>query len=246
MKTILASLLLAVVVAASFGTSLVGAQSGNPPSTPPAGGMVDGQGRGRGPWSPGPFGEGELHEEMITVLAGKLGLTVNELNAKLDAGTTIAQLASDKGMTVEEFRTMMQEAREEAIALGVKNGTLSQEQADWLNSRGNLLRENGMGFGRGLFGEGLMHDEMVTVMAGKLGLTEAELNTKLEAGETIADLASAKGMTVVEFRQMMVDARSEAINLAVKNGTLTQEQADWMKSRGERMRDHMGGMHGSW
>jgi len=244
MKTILASLLLAVVVAASFGTSLVGAQGGNPPSTQPQ--WMDGQGRGRGPWGPGTFGEGELHEEMITVLAGKLGMTVEELNTKLDAGTTIAQLASEKGMTVEEFRVMMQEAREEAIALGVKNGTISQEQADRLNSRGDLLRENGMGFGRGLFGEGLLHDEMMTVLAGELGLTVDDLNTKLEAGETIADLASDKGMTVVEFRQMMLDARTEALDLAVKNGTLTQEQVDWMKSHGNGMRDRMGGMHGNW
>jgi len=244
MKTILASLLLAVVVAASFGTSLVGAQAGNPPSTQPQG--MDGQGRGRGPWGPGTFGEGELHEEMITVLAGKLSLTVEELNTKLDAGTTIAQLASEKGMTVEEFRVMMQEAREEAIALGVKNGTITQEQADRLNSRGDLLRENGMGFGRGLFGEGLLHDEMMTVLAGELGLTVDDLNARLEAGVTIADLASDKGMTVVEFRQMMLDARTEALDLAVKNGTLTQEQADWMKSRGNGMRDRMGGMHGNW
>jgi hypothetical protein len=183
---------------------------------------------------------------MITVLAGKLGLTVEELNTKMDAGTTVAQLASEKGMTVEEFRVMMQEAREEAIALGVKNGTITQEQADRLNSRGDRLRENGMGFGRGLFGEGLFHDEMLTVLAGKLGLTVNDLNAKLEASETIADLASDKRLTVVEFRQMMLDARAEALDLAVKNGTLTQEQVDWMKSRGNEMRDRMGGMHGNW
>jgi hypothetical protein len=183
---------------------------------------------------------------MITVLAGKLGLTVEELNTKLDTGTTVAQLASEKGMTVEEFRTMMQAAREEAIALGVKNGTITQEQADRLNKRGEFLKENGVGYGRGLFGEGLLHDEMVTVLAGKLGLTETDLNAKLEAGETIADLASDKGLTVVEFRQMMLDARAEALDLAVKNGTLTQEQVDWMKSRGNGMRDRMGGMHGNW
>ncbi len=33
----------------------------------------------------------------------------------------------------------------------------------------------------------------------------------------------------------MLDARSQAIDLAVADGTLTQEQADWMNSRGGMM-----------
>ncbi len=243
MKTIFASLLVAVVLSASLGTSLVGAQGNTPPGN--QSGLGEGFGRGRGPQNGSGFlGEGLLHDEMITVLAGKLSLTVEVLNSRLAAGETIADIASEKGMTVNEFRQMMVDARSEAVDLGLKNGTITQAQANWMKNRTDDGRGFGMGRGDGFFGEGLMHEEMITALAGKLGLTVAELNTKLDAGTTIAQLASDKGMTVVEFRQMMVDARSAAVDLAVKNGTITQAQADWMKSRGKMGNRHMGGMWG--
>ncbi len=208
MKTMIAGLLLAVVLAGSFGTSQAGAQ-GNTPPDKGFGVAADGLGLGRGPRSGnGLFGEGLLHDEMIAVLAGKLGLTEDALNARLDAGDTVADIASEKGLTVNEFRQMMVDARTEAVGLAVKNGTITQAQADWMKNRTDDGRGFGMGKGEGFFGEGPMHEEMITVLAGKLGLSVAELNTKLDTGATIAQLASDKGMTVVEFRQMMVDARN--------------------------------------
>lgn len=243
MKTIFASLLVAVVLAASLGTSLVGAQGNTPPGN--QSGFGEGFGRGRGPQNgAGFYGDGLLHDEMITIVAGKLGLTVDALNTRLAAGETIADIASEKGMTVNEFRQMMVDARSEAVDLAVKNGAITQAQADWMKNRTDDGRGVGMGRGAGFFGEGPMHEEMVTVLAEKLGLTVTELNTKLDTGTTIAQLASDKGMTVVEFRQMMVDARSAAIDLALKNGTITQAQAEWMKSRGNMGNGHMGGMWG--
>jgi hypothetical protein len=41
----------------------------------------------------------------------------------------------------------------------------------------------------------------------------------------------------------MTDARTQAIDQAVKAGTLTQAQADWMKTRGGAMNN--GGMMGA-
>ena len=242
MKTMIAGLILAVVLAASFGTALVNAQGNMPP-----GNQVDGEGfgRGRGPRSgSGMFGDGLIHDEMISILAGKLGLTADELNTRLNAGETIADIASEKDMSVVEFRQLMLDAHTEAVALAVKNGTITQEQADWFKSRPGTERGSGMGMGQGngLFGEGLIHDEMVTALAGKLGFTADELESKLDDGTTIAQLASDKGLTVVEFRQLMTDARNEAVDLAVKNGTITQAQADWMKSREMMGNGRMGGM----
>lgn len=76
--------------------------------------------------------------------------------------------------------------------------------------------------------DGLLHDEMIAVFAEKLGISRDDLDARLAEGETIAQIASAKGLTVDQFRTLMVDARAQAIDQAAKNGTLTQSQADWM------------------
>ncbi len=81
-------------------------------------------------------------------------------------------------------------------------------------------------------GLGIMHDELVAVYAEALGLSVDEINTRIEAGETMSQIAYSAGLSADEFRTLMTDARTKAIDLAVKNGTITQEQADWMKDRG--------------
>ena len=104
----------------------------------------------------------------------------------------------------------------------------------------------GSGYGRGMMGggmmgyagtgvEGPMHDAMVAAFAQKLGITVDDLNARLAKGETMAQIAASKGLTSAEFYTLMKDARSQAIDQAVKDGTLTQAQADWMKQRGAGM-----------
>lgn len=107
----------------------------------------------------------------------------------------------------------------------------------------------GGGMGRGMMGnqaagnqDGILHDAMITVFAEKLGLSVNDLNARLANGETMAQIAASKGLTADEFTTVMTDARNQAIDQAVKEGTLTQAQADWMKQRGAGQM--MGGARG--
>lgn len=107
----------------------------------------------------------------------------------------------------------------------------------------------GMGGGRGFCGSGngdvsgtavpgqtgVIHDGVVSYFAEKLGIAVDEINSRLANGETMAQIALSTGLSYEEFRTLMVDARTAAINQAVADGTLTQEQADWMLSRGGMM-----------
>lgn len=102
----------------------------------------------------------------------------------------------------------------------------------------NLLNRAGCGRNTGDFGVtggGILHEYMEQIFADKLGLTETEIETRLADGETMSQIALAEGFTLEEFQVWMLDARSQAIDLAVADGTLTQEQADWMNSRGGMM-----------
>ena len=110
----------------------------------------------------------------------------------------------------------------------------------------------GSGYGQGMMGvnasgtqDGFLHDEMIAVYAQKLGISVEDLNARLAKGETMAQIASSKGLTADQFTALMADARSQAIDQAVKNGTLTQAQADWMKQRGAGMTAGGRGMRGT-
>jgi hypothetical protein len=81
-------------------------------------------------------------------------------------------------------------------------------------------------------GTGVLHTYMVTAFADKLGLKVEDVNARLTAGETMYDIAIADGVKTEDFPALMTDVRTKALDAAVKDGVITQAQADWMKSRG--------------
>jgi hypothetical protein len=82
---------------------------------------------------------------------------------------------------------------------------------------------------------GVLHDTMVSAFAQALGLTPEELETRLQAGDTLWVIAQEQGKTSEPFQEMMTTARTSAVNQAVTDGVITQEQADFMLERMGRM-----------
>lgn len=104
----------------------------------------------------GPRGGGYLQEYMQAAIAEKLGLTVEELEAKKAEGVTVLQLMQEKNLSVEEFQTLMFEARTQAIDDALAAGAITQEQADWMKTNSPMFNGTGsrgagprMGRGRG-------------------------------------------------------------------------------------------------
>lgn len=157
-KFIFALAIVATLVVALLSTASVFAQGTTPtPPTPGSGygrGMMGGRGAGMGTGMAA--GDGILHDTMISVYAQKLGISVDDLNARLAKGETMAQIASAQGLTAEQFTSLMTDARAQAIDQAVKDGTLTQAQADWMKQRGNgggMMGGNaGRGAGRGMRG----------------------------------------------------------------------------------------------
>ena len=81
-------------------------------------------------------------------------------------------------------------------------------------------------------GTGLLHDYMSNAMAEVLGVSVEELQASHDAGETFYDFALASGYTADEITLLMQDARTSALNAALADGVITQEQFDFMQSRG--------------
>jgi predicted DNA-binding protein (UPF0251 family) len=183
---------------------------------------------------------GPLHEYMTESLAGSLEISASELEERHEAGETIWDIANDLGISQEDFRDLMLEARNDAINQAVVDGILSQEQGEWmLDHMGGV-----MGFGPGMMGarpggrgfygegEGPLHDYMAPAMADAFRLTVEELEALHESGKNLWDYAQEQGISEEEFLALKEAARIEAINQALADGIISQEQAD-------RMLDHM-------
>lgn len=165
-NTVLFSVAALVLIVAGFGTTSSVSANFSEPSLPVINGVFDqGTPQGRGPRSgvggSGLPGDGILHDGIIATFSVSVGIPVDEIETRLAAGETLSAMALSKGFTVTEFQTMLNDAREKAIAAAVANGDLTQEQADWMANRGNQINGssaargtgNGVGNGRGNKGQ---------------------------------------------------------------------------------------------
>ncbi len=105
----------------------------------------------------------------------------------------------------------------------------TQAQAGWMSGRGS---QTGMGSGVNGTGSGILHDQLIAAYAEALVIPVADLEVRLDNGETMSQIALSTGLTFEQFRTLMIDVRTQAINQAVNDGVLTQAQADWINQRG--------------
>jgi hypothetical protein len=90
-----------------------------------------------------------------------------------------------------------------------------------------------LGFGWHLGGWGARAWTMFDTVAQALGLTPQEFFTELhDEGKTVTEIAEEKGIDIETVQDAVGAARGEAmreaIEQAVEDGKLTQEQADWL------------------
>jgi bacterioferritin-associated ferredoxin len=72
---------------------------------------------------------------------------------------------------------------------------------------------------------------VTNVLKSKFGVTDDEINKAAQSGKTLYDVAKDKGVTDEQFKSAVIEERIKAIDQAVKDGTMTKEQADFMKER---------------
>ena len=173
-----------------------------------------------------------LFEGKLDAAADYLGLTEAQLLNELRDGKTLAQVAKAHGKTADGLIQAMVDSAKKKLDEAVKAGKLTRSQADAvaadLEARITDL-VNSETFGRmGSLGPHIMKPFLagVEAAAGYLGLTQAELRTQLESGKTLAEIAKAQGKTAEGLVNALYDSQKKQLDEAVKNGKLTQSQAD--------------------
>ena len=145
------------------------------------------------------------------------------------AGSNIdenALLADALGITVDELQAARETANQAAIEQAIAEGLITQEQADAMQAHKNVMS----------------YLDRDTLLATALGMSVEDLHTAYADGETLSTLMSAKGLDAATVREKLQTAYTEALAQAVKDGVITQEQADEMSQDGRGFGMMPGGM----
>jgi hypothetical protein len=141
-------------------------------------------------------------------------------------------------VTPEALRSALGAAEDAQLDQAVKDGKLTQAQADAIKKRRaedkTVLGGPGIGGpGRGHGGPGFGGLRFkagpggaLDAAASALGVTRAELQTKLRAGKSIADVAKDEGKSLDDVKKAITDGVTKELDQAVTDKQLTSAQRD--------------------
>jgi hypothetical protein len=243
LSLILIGVAMTVGVLATAG--LVYAAVGNPTETQTPDEMPFGPRMMSGSDFPGMFGgrgvgflgndwEGPLSDYMLPAIADAFGLSNDQVEAFQMVKDAIASIKGD--LTTDEIQQKMKEAFTSAIDQALAEGAISQDEADQMLAQIEQPGEGPMvAFGgRGMRGDfpfgdreaGIFQEYMEPALAEALGVSLEELQSMKVEGLNLKDYAEEQGLTDEELHNLMVEVYTNAINAALKDGAITQEQAD--------------------
>ena len=88
------------------------------------------------------------------------------------------------------------------------------------------------------------YDYVESVLKNNLGMTDEEITAGLNSGKTMYDLAEEKGMTEDQFKAALLEERNKAVDKAVADGTITNEEGDSLKETLKNNLDNCTGIPG--
>jgi hypothetical protein len=153
----------------------------------------------------------------VTAAASYIGITEAQLRTELGTDKSLADVAIAHGKTRDGLIAALAAAQQQEIATLVDQKGIGARQGA------------GPGFGRGPRGNVIGDSEAAA--AAYLGTTEADLETKVRAGQTLGQIANA---TAGKNRDGLVNAliadATAKIDAAQKAGTITADQATQLKA----------------
>ncbi|WP_435166757.1 hypothetical protein [Paenibacillus glycanilyticus] len=160
----------------------------------------------------GGFGGNFVSDSVLTLLK----LDRDTLNEKLAAGSTLADIAKEQGVSNDDLKAALTTAFEQHQ---------SDEKSKFTANLDNLINSDQIAQGREGRRGGRGFGQNLDTVATALNMTEDELKTELQAGKTIADIAEAKGVSTDSVVNALETAIHAQIDQAVTDGKLTADEA---------------------
>jgi hypothetical protein len=209
------------IAAGAGGALAAGVGGGTGPDGGPAGGVGIVAGPGEGP----------------AAVADYLGLTGSELRTQLEAGKSLAQIASAQGKSVAGLEDVMFADAKTHLDEAVANGKLTAAQeetmlADLKSHLDDIVNATGKGAGVRI----AIGPPFGTAAATYLGLTTGELRAQLENGKTLSQIAAAQDKSVDGLKAAILAGAKERLDQAVAAGKLTAAQEQTML---DKLQEHL-------
>jgi hypothetical protein len=188
--------------------------------------------------------------DLLAAAATYIGVSRADLLTALEDGSSLADVATDKGKTTEGLIQAVVAAAKADLDQAVTDGKLTQARADAMLTgitariteqveQAGLPHPPGpppMGPGHGPGGQ----PDVLAAAATYIGVSQTDLRTALQDGSSLADVAKDHGKTVDGLIAAMVAAAKSGIAQAVTDGHLTQAQADQIiAGLTERITEHV-------
>ena len=175
---------------------------------------------------------------LAAVLGGGAAIAATQLSPTEESNAIVADAAKQLGVSADRLDAALKQALENRVDAAVEAGRLTEAQGAELKDRIEAGEMPLIGLGPGGGHRG--HHGFVDFAAAAdfLGVTEAELRSSLEDGDTLAEIATANGKTAAGLVDALVAAAKADLAEKVAAGRLTDAQRDAIVADlEERMQD---------
>jgi uncharacterized protein YidB (DUF937 family) len=178
------------------------------------------------------------------------GVVMGQTPGANNSPSFLDRVAQKLGIDTPKLKDAITSARQDQIDEAVRNGELTQKQADALKSRAAKQPDGSFGFGgRGMFGKrgpdgrggpgrggpfgfGLGLADAGQKFADYLGISTDPLQTELSVdGATLAKVAAAHGKSRDDLKSFIAGNAKSLLDEKAKSGDLTQKREDQMLSQ---------------
>ena len=169
----------------------------------------------------------------VTVVAAALvgggaAVAADRLSPTQESDAVVADSAKQLGVDPSKLDAALTKALQNRVDAAVAAGRITKAQGDEMKARIAAGEVPLAGVGPGGGGPGLGHHfhhfADLDAAASYLGVTEAALETSLNGGSTLADIAKEKGKSVAGLKAALIAAAKADLAQAVKDGRLTEAQ----------------------
>jgi len=175
--------------------------------------------------------------QILAAAAKALDMTEAELIAELQGGKSIKQVADAKNVDIKTVTDAMVAALKTHLDEEVASGEHTQAEADaklaeFKTRVTEMVNQTGMPHGKGGRGDhggghGMGRAPFATANLAKvLKLTDAELQTELQSGKTIKQIADAQNVDIADVKKVLADDFKAHLDEEVASGEHTQAEAD--------------------
>lgn len=169
--------------------------------------------------------------KMNDAVAKFIGIDANTLKTERQSGKSLVQIAEANGKTESDLFNYIYSLHKSQTDQLIKDGKITQEQADKHDSKmqemvKKMINDTHVGrpHDKGQFAKGFKNG--MDSVAKFIGIDANTIKAERQSGKSLVQIAEARGKSEADLLNYMYDLSKTHVDQLVKDGKITQEQAD--------------------